>query len=556
MIQLEQMKGLIQMKKALPLGIMDFSELRVNNYFFVDKTLMIKDYLDRKNKVTLITRPRRFGKTLNMSMMSEFFDITKDSSKIFKGTKIMETEYAKEMNQWPTIFISFANAKQNKYSIVKTIKLLIRKEYDRYEHIFQNNMSKFDQNEYQNIVNELMSIDDGILDHISNALSFLMERLEKYYGKKVMVIIDEYDTPFIEAHINGFYEDISSGLSMLLHNALKTSTSLQYAMLTGIQRVAKENIFSDLNNLVVCTVKDEEYSQYFGFTEKETDELLKEYDLELNQDVKNMYNGYRFGNINIYNPWSIINYAQRKKMESYWINTSSNNMIKNSLKKVDSSFGEQYEELISQGYLDTLVYLETSFYEQAETGSLWGLFINAGYLTIDKQIRNNYYRLVIPNEEVQNEFKSLTAYYLNAKDADFENLYNAFETANEKLFTTTYTNILETLPSSFDLKDENSYHMMVLGLCAWMRNIYEVESNREEGLGRGDIVLIAKRNDIPSYVLEFKYSKEECDLDQLANVAIQQIIDKKYDMKLKGKIIYIGLAHHKKSVKVKWVNRN
>lgn len=445
---------------------------------------------------------------------------------------------------------------QNKYSIVKTIKLLIRKEYDRYEYIFQDDMSKFDQNEYQNIVNELMSIDDGILDHISNALSFLMERLEKYYGKKVMVFIDEYDTPFIEAHINGFYGDISGGLSMLLHSALKTSASLQFAMLTGIQRVGKGNIFSGLNNFVVCTVKDDEYSQYFGFTEKETDELLKEYDLELNQDVKNMYNGYHFGNINIYNPWSIINYAQRKKMESYWINTSSNNMIKNSLKKVDSSFGEQYEELISQGYLDTLVYLETSFYEEAEIGSLWGLFINAGYLTIDKQIRNNYYRLVIPNEEVQNEFKSLTAYYLNAKDADFENLYNAFEMANEKLFTTTYTNILETLPSSFDLKDENSYHMMVLGLCAWMRNIYEVENNREEGLGRGDIVLIAKRNDIPSYVLEFKYSKEECDLDKLANDAIQQIIDKKYDMKLKDKIIYIGLAHHKKSVKVKWINKN
>lgn len=383
-----------------------------------------------------------------------------------------------------------------------------------------------------------------------------MSKMEKYYHKKVMVFIDEYDTPFIEAHVNNYYSEIKSGLSMLLHNTLKSSTSLQYAMLTGIQRVAKENIFSDLNNLVVCTVKDEEYSQYFGFTEKETDELLKEYDLELNQDVKNMYNGYHFGNINIYNPWSIINYAQRKKMESYWINTSSNNMIKNSLKKVDSSFGEQYEELISQGYLDTFVLLETSFYEEAEIGSLWGLFINAGYLTIDKQIRNNYYRLVIPNEEVQNEFKSLTAYYLNAKDTDFENLYNAFETANEKLFTTTYTNILETLPSSFDLKDENSYHMMVLGLCAWMRNIYEVESNREEGLGRGDIVLIAKRNNIPSYVLEFKYSKEECDLNKLANEAIQQIIDKKYDMKLKGKIIYIGLAHHKKSVKVKWINKN
>lgn len=555
MIQLEQMKGLIQMKKALPLGTMDFNELRVNNYLFVDKTLMIKDFLERKNKATLITRPRRFGKTLNMSMMSEFFDITKDSTKIFKDTKIMETDYAKEMNQWPTIFISFADAKGSKKELVTYMKQKLLNEYIKYDYIFKN-LNYGDEAIFNDIKDNLINFDDGDLEKVGNSLEFLMSKLEGFYHKKVMAFIDEYDTPFIEAHINGFYEDISGGLSMLLHSALKTSTSLQYAMLTGIQRVGKGNIFSGLNNLVVCTVKDEEYSQYFGFTEKETDELLKEYDLELNQDVKNMYNGYRFGNINIYNPWSIINYAQRKKMESYWINTSSNNIIKNSLKKVDSSFGEQYEELISQGYLDTLVYLETSFYEEAEIGSLWGLFINAGYLTIDKQIRNNYYRLVIPNEEVQNEFKSLTAYYLNAKDADFENLYNAFETANEKLFTKTYTNILETLPSSFDLKDENSYHMMVLGLCAWMRNIYEVESNREEGLGRGDIVLIAKRNDIPSYVLEFKYSKEECDLNKLANVAIQQIIDKKYDMKLKGKIIYIGLAHHKKSAKVKWVNKD
>lgn len=410
------------MKKALPLGIMDFSELRVNNYLFVDKTLMIKDYLDRKNKVTLITRPRRFGKTLNMSMMSEFFDITIDSTKIFKDTKIMETEYAKEMNQWPTIYISFADAKGSKKELVTYMKQKLLNEYIKYDYIFKN-LNYGDEAIFNDIKDNLINFDDGDLEKVGNSLEFLMSKLEDFYHKKVMAFIDEYDTPFIEAHINGFYEDISGGLSMLLHSALKTSTSLQYAMLTGIQRVGKGNIFSGLNNLVVCTVKDEEYSQYFGFTEKETDELLKEYDLELNQDVKNMYNGYHFGNINIYNPWSIINYAQRKKMESYWINTSSNNMIKNSLKKVDSSFGEQYEELISQGYLDTFVLLETSFYEEAEIGSLWGLFINAGYLTIDKQIRNNYYRLVIPNEEVQNEFKSLTVYYLNAKDTDFENLF-------------------------------------------------------------------------------------------------------------------------------------
>lgn len=305
--------------------------------------------------------------------------------------------------------------------------------YTKYDYIF-NNLNYGDEAIFNDIKNNLINFNDGNISNIGDSLAFLMSKLEDYYQKKVMVFIDEYDTPFIEAHVHNYYSQVKNGLSSLLHNALKSSTSLQYAMMTGIQRVAKENIFSDLNNLVVCSVKDEEFSEYFGFTENETSELLKYYGLELDQNVKNMYDGYHFGNREIYNPWSIVNYAQRKKLESYWVNTSSNSMIKNSLKRVDHSFIEQYEELISQGYLDTSVFLETSFYEQAEIANLWGLFINAGYLTIDKQIRNNYYRLIIPNEEVQEEFKALTSYYLNAKDADFENLYTSLEFANEKMF--------------------------------------------------------------------------------------------------------------------------
>lgn len=227
--------------KTIPIGISDYRKLRENDYYFVDKTLMIKNFLDKKSQVTLITRPRRFGKTLNMSMMAEFFDITKDSSEIFKDTKIMETEYANEMNQYPTIFITFADAKGDKESIISMIKDQLLSEWKKYKFIFSD-LDEFDKPRYQSLMNTLTDIDNDSLKGINNALSFLMEKLENYYHKEVMVFIDEYDTPFVEAQAAGFYPDIRGGLSALLHNSLKTSNSIRYAMLTGIQRVAKENI--------------------------------------------------------------------------------------------------------------------------------------------------------------------------------------------------------------------------------------------------------------------------------------------------------------------------
>lgn len=293
--------------KKIPIGTKSFSRLVEGNYYFVDKTLMIKEFLDRVTDVTLITRPRRFGKTINMSMMAEFFDITKDSKEIFKGTKIMETPYAAEINQYPTIFISFADAKRDKETVVSTIRTQIQNQWDKYNFVFEN----------------LKGIDD--------AISFLMERMEDYYGKEVMVFIDEYDTPFVEAHIGWFYDEVRRGLAGLLHNSLKTSTSLKYAMLTGIQRVAKENIFSDLNNLDVYTVIDNDYSEYFGFSIEETKELLEYYDLELNDEVKEMYDGYKMGDKEIYNPWFILNYARRKVLVPYWVNTSANTMLKQAI---------------------------------------------------------------------------------------------------------------------------------------------------------------------------------------------------------------------------------
>ena len=283
------------MKKRVPLGQKSYEKLKTGNYYVVDKSLMIKDYLDKGNEVTLITRPRRFGKTINMSMMAEFFDITKDSKELFRDTKIMKTECASEMNQYPTIFLSFADVKGNKQMMINNIQQILAELYQKNNDVFKD-LDEYDLPFFENIKRNFSMPDKTDLNGLDNALSFLMKQMERYYRKKVMIFIDEYDTPFIEAHINGFYNEIRENLSSMLHQALKSSNSLQYAMLTGIQRVAKENLFSDLNNLVVCTVADENYSQYFGFTEFEVKELLEYYDLELNDTVKTMYNGYHFGN--------------------------------------------------------------------------------------------------------------------------------------------------------------------------------------------------------------------------------------------------------------------
>ncbi len=543
------------MRKAIPLGVVDYETLKNQNYFFIDKSMMIYDFLMRKSTVTLITRPRRFGKTINMSIMSSFFDITKDSKEIFKDTKIVRNRlYISEMNQYPTIFISFANAKNDKWNVVKEIKLQLRKEYDRYAHVFEQKMTVFEQNEYESLVQGLMTKNDGILDNIIDALSFLMERLEKYYHKKVMVFIDEYDTPFIEAHVGGYYEELRGGLSSLLHNALKTSTSLHYAMMTGIQRVAKENIFSDLNNLVVCTVKDPEYSQYFGFTEEETKQTLEYYDLSLNDEVKSMYDGYHFGEHDIYNPWSILNYASRKVLEPYWVNTSSNTMIKKAISSSDEAFERGYEELIRNGKLETTVKMDTSFFEVNNTENLWGLLVNAGYLTLHKtiSIQDSLYIIKIPNQEVQLEFRKLTAYHLKATETDLTVLFNSLKCCRKEDFEDRYRKILLTLPSYHDLKDENSYHMMLLGMCTWLSNEYEVISNREVGKGRCDIILKSKKSQI-SYILEFKYTNDSSvDLKQLAKSAIDQIDSRRYDSELSGTVIRIGLAHYQKNVEIEW----
>ena len=546
--------------KKIPTGIKSFRKLREENYYFVDKTLMIKDFLERGSEVTLITRPRRFGKTINMSMMSEFFDITKDSKEIFKGTKIMDTPYASELNQYPTIFISFADAKENKETIVKFIKNQFQLEYSRYNYIFKD-MDEYEENDYRIINEGIKNNQNGTLQDIEKALIFLMRRLKKYYGKDVVLFIDEYDTPFIEANTGNFYQEIKGSLATLLRSSLKNSDDLKYAMLTGIQRVAKENIFSDLNNLVVCDVTDQRYASYFGFTNNETQELLEYYGLELNDEVKKMYDGYHIGNQDIYNPWSLLNYADTQKLISFWVNTSANSMIKNALKQADYTFKNQYDKLIKESKLDTYVSMQTSFFEEANNSTLWGLFVNAGYLTVTKEINllKGKYRIEIPNEEVKQEFIKLTEYQLGLSSGTLDTVTESLVNEDQETFLENYQEIL-MIPSYHDLEKENSYHMMMLVMCLCLNKDYEIISNRKVGKGRDDLILKAKDEKRTSFVLEFKYLKEdkkalEEALDELSNKAIQQIKENKYDYGLKGKVIYIGLAHHGKNVSVKWENK-
>ncbi|MCD7949495.1 MAG: ATP-binding protein [Erysipelotrichaceae bacterium] len=540
------------MTKETSLGIDNYRELKEKNYYAVDKTLMIKEFLDSKKKVTLITRPRRFGKTLNISMMAEFFDITKDSRDIFEGTKIMETEYASYMNQYPVIFITFKDATGSKNKLISRIKKQFQNLFKYYRPILDNmEMDIFDKDNYQYINQELMN-NTSSLENITDALLFLSNMLYNYYNKSVMIFIDEYDMPYNESYDKGYYEEIHEDLSSILSETFKGNSYLEYGLLTGIQRVAKENTLSKFNNPLVCTVSDNKYSQYFGFTENETRELLEYYNLSLNDNVKQMYDGYHIGNINVYNPWSILNYAETRELKPYWINTGSNKTIKSAMENADISFKNGFESLIEHGYLDTSVNMETSFYEESQTPMLWGLFINAGYLTVTQKLEFGELRIKIPNDEVVNEFKSLVADYTAISPTLLNDLAKGLLKEDPNGFFQSLRSIL-LIPSYYDYVSENSYHMLFLSLCIYLQGTHKPLSNREAGDGRSDVTLKSKTTKYPSYVIEFKYNKESENVDKLADEALDQIERKRYDAQLTGRIIHIGLGVHGKKVGMKWV---
>lgn len=541
------------MRQKLALGIQDFRKVRENNFYYVDKTRMIGEFLRYSSEVTLVTRPRRFGKTINMSMMAEFFDMTKDSKEIFSGLAVMDSEYADHINDYPVVFLTFKDAKGGRDTLVKFLKMELFREYQRYDYIF-NDLNAYESVRYNLIYHSLMDLTAVDLSGVNDAIGFLVERLYKNYGRKVLLFIDEYDTPFLEAHVGGYYTAVRDDLSSLLRTALKGNEFLEMAMLTGIQRVAKENIFSGLNNLLVCTVKDPEYSDCFGFTKEETADLLKNFGQELSTEVRAMYDGYHFFDTDVYNPWSIVNYAHRKILQPYWVNTSENRMIRSAMESCDRSFFNNYDKLIERNEIMVALKVETPFFEVPGPPSLWGLLLNAGMITIDRMISTDFYQIRIPNREVKMAFIELTEGYLKLADGAFTGMFGSLLNGDVESFIEQYRAILLELPSYYDLKDENSYHMMMLGMCVCLSDKYEISSNREYGQGRSDIRLCAYISGYPDIILEFKYTKEESvDLVSLANKALNQIKAGKYTTGLKSKdTLCIGLAHRGKIAEVVW----
>lgn len=540
------------LEKDIALGIQDYRKMRENSYYYVDKTRMISEFLERRAEVTLITRPRRFGKTLNMSMLAEFLDITKDSKNIFSDTDIMKTIYVKEMNCYPVIFLSLKDAKGNRKLMVKQIKLALLAEYQRLSDIFLQ-LPHIEKVIYERTLQELLDYNTGSLSGIDNALYFLSKTACNYYKKPVILLIDEYDTPFIEANTNGFYSEIHNELAVMLSSALKGNEYLHLALLTGIQRVAKENIFSGLNNLLVCTVKDPEFADCFGFTSSEADKLLNYYNMELSEEVRAMYDGYSFSGVDIYNPWSILNYVQRGSLEPYWVNTSENKMIRSAMEQCDKSFYRNYDKLIESGTLTISIQPVNSFYEMPSASSLWGLLLNSGMITIEHILEPGYYQIRVPNKEVKSAFIGLTESYLQIQEGTFNDLFGALRHNDIDSFVDQYRSVLEILPSYHALKDENSYHMMMLGICISLSGDYVISSNREWGNGRSDILLRSRKEGKSHVIMEFKYVKEEaCDLKQLASEALSQIKQKHYAAGLTGSILCIGLAHRGKHVEAEW----
>lgn len=543
--------------RKLAIGLQDFRRLREKNGYYVDKTKMIEEFLDSDYQITLLTRPRRFGKTMNMSMLSEFLDCSKHSADLFTGMKVSESFVMAELNKHPVIFVSFLNVKGDTADgMLYQLMCTIREEYQRHlTALDDGTLSDSQRKELDYIYEGLWQTPDSkeAGNCIIRSVIVLCQALENYYGKKVYLLIDEYDTPFIAANDGGYYDKVRGILSGMLSSSLKGNPALEKALLTGIQRVAKENIFSGLNNLAVCTVCNQEYSDYFGFTPEETSELLQYYGLKLTEDVKLMYDGYRFGATEVYNPWSVTFYAARKKLEPYWVNTSENSIIKNALEQRGEKFAGAYRKLIEEGTVSVRTELSTSYYEAADDASLWGLLINAGMVTVQKELEEGFCQLRIPNFEVRRAFQELTAFYLKLEEGHIASMLRYLRLESMDEFAEEYQWILSELPSYHDLKNENSYHMMMLGMCAFLYRYYDVRSNRESGNGRSDILLYAKSPELPHMILEFKYRKDESqNLAELAREAIKQIKEKKYAAGMKGTVYYIGLAHLGKTVEVKW----
>lgn len=560
------------MKKALPIGVDNFAKVIEEGYCYVDKTLLIKELLDLKGEVNLFTRPRRFGKTLNLSMLRYFFEDTEDKEKnarnrrLFHGLKIMEAgeEYVRQMGMYPVINLNLKSAKQPSFSSAYAkIRQEIAEEFKRHYYVLESDsVDPEDKNLFQKIASG-----EGDYDHYSGALKFLSKCLCQATGKKTVILMDEYDVPLENAYFKGFYENMVDFIRSLFESALKTNDYLQFAVITGCLRISRESIFTGLNHLRIISVLDERYSEHFGFTEPEVLQMMTDYGVERRfGTMKEWYDGYVFGNTEVYNPWSVINYLYDlcANVDSfprpYWINTSSNNIVKDMIRRADRETKGQIETLLGGGTLDMQVHEEVTYEDMRGKGeNLWNFLYFTGYLTkAEIYFKDKYIMLKvrIPNTEITTIYENTIMDWMNERigKEDFRDFYNAMEQGDAAKMAEILSGQLFSTISFYD-SAENFYHGFLAGILSQSEK-YLVKSNREAGGGRADIMVKSPSLRGRAFVLEVKISDSINELEADAERALEQVYEKKYmdELYAEGykKVGCYGISFYRKDCEVRY----
>ena len=537
--------------KKIPIGVENFKEIINNNCYYVDKTKFIEEILNDGSKIKLFTRPRRFGKTLNMSTIKHFFNIKNNEKnrKLFSNLDIEKSIYIKEQGQYPVIFISMKGIKDITWEEAKSsLKILISNLYSEFKYLLDN-LDEFDLPRFKKYL--LADIDFA---NLKNALEFLTRVLYEKHKKEVILLIDEYDSPLISAYEHNYYDEAINFFKVFYGEALKTNDYLKMGIITRIIRVIKAGIFSDLNNLRVYSILDKQYSDFFGFTEKEVEKMLIDFNIEYNlPEVKSWYDGYKFGDTEVYNPWSILNFVQNRELEGYWIGTSGNFLIKEVLKDSNSEINISLEKLFNGEKIEEVITGNSDLSSLLTYHEIWELLLFSGYLTVDKKITKNTYSLRLPNREVKEFFKD-EFIDITFGASEFRKTMEALKNNKIEEFEKNLQNILLKSTSYMDGKNENFYHGLFLGMSFYLDNKYSVKSNRETGLGRYDVLIEPNSKKERAFILEFKVADSNENLEKFSKEALEQIINKKYDIELVEKdvkdITYIGIAFYKKQLKI------